>query len=984
MKMKKIILLIITVAVNLCSYAQQDHDHQSINKNITPYHDAQDATNNIHGLRFNQQAAWKKFVAKYPSWGCKFDAITGMPHRAFGEPIIYGNGDAVNRAKQFLTTAFADYQIPMQDLVVTLNKNDGKYINVNFKQIHNGKEVLFSRVTVRFTQDLKIMMVGVDAYNNIPNLQASLSEIQAIDAAKNAIATTIIDASANKNLKIIAIPEEGKMIFKLVYEVIVNSQDEVDMPGKYYTLVDANSGAIIYRQNKVNQIGSHVQGFTWDINKFSPLLPKPLANAEVLVGGTTYTTNAQGDITFPGNSPVTGTISLKGPWCRVVSDATGTVTPSYSATFNGGDTISYDTTAAAIKTTKVNAFRHVNEIHDFMNLKLPSFVSLNNQLLTRVDRTDGSCNAFYNGTSINFYEAGGGCTPIATIADVVYHEYGHGINDQYWSENGSSFDNGGMGEGYADVWAMSIINSPIIGAGFYANSATNGIRRYDTDNKVYPKDIVGEVHADGEIIAGAWWDVNVNWGNLDSTSSLFANSTAGLATGPDGTEGKVYFDILIDALTYDDNDANINNGTPHFLPIVNAFAKHGIYLLAETNIKHSPYPKSVAANSPAPITVDVTVSYPAFLGDIKLYYRLKKVGLSLVDTLTLSVVSANTYSVNFPAKLQGQIFEYYLAVFNSNLMGLMPASNSTAPTNAQFTIYSLERNIPYYIVFGMQSFISQDFETSTTGWDITLPSPQDNATAGKWIVANPIGSKINNVQVQTDKDHTSGTGKCAVTGNATSSVSAAGSADVDAGRTSIQSPIFNLTNFKNPVVSYWRWFTNSQSATNPRKDLWKVYISENGGKTYNLYTDRTYEPDVSWRRQIAIIKDVKLGFQLDSVRFLFVALDSNISAGGTLIEAAIDDFEIYDLAAPTAISDINMVADIYPNPTDNIVNISLGQIEKQVSISMVDATGKVVHQQNIFNTNSANINTRNIAAGIYFLRLSADNKQSVYKLVVQH
>ena len=35
---------------------------------------------------------------------------------------------------------------------------------------------------------------------------------------------------------------------------------------------------------------------------------------------------------------------------------------------------------------------------------------------------------------------------------------------------------------------------------------TISVRRYDQDRKVYPQDLVGEVHADGEIIAGAFWD----------------------------------------------------------------------------------------------------------------------------------------------------------------------------------------------------------------------------------------------------------------------------------------------------------------------------------------------------------------------------------------------------------------------------------------------------------------------------------------------
>ena len=68
--------------------------------------------------------------------------------------------------------------------------------------------------------------------------------------------------------------------------------------------------------------------------------------------------------------------------------------------------------------------------------------------------------------------------------------------------------NGAMAEGYADLWGMTITLDPILGKGF-SGGTTTYVRRYDIDPKVYPEDLVGEVHADGEIICGAWWDYGV-------------------------------------------------------------------------------------------------------------------------------------------------------------------------------------------------------------------------------------------------------------------------------------------------------------------------------------------------------------------------------------------------------------------------------------------------------------------------------------------
>src|SRR5690606_35935622 len=103
----------------------------------------------------------------------------------------------------------------------------------------------------------------------------------------------------------------------------------------------------------------------------------------------------------------------------------------------------------------------------------------------------------------NFYAASG-CPSFAEIYDIIYHEYGHGINASFYSDMGKGrMFNGALNEGHADVWGMSITKDKVLGKGAMGGT-TSSIRRYDGAPKVYPQDIKGEVHADGEIIAGAW------------------------------------------------------------------------------------------------------------------------------------------------------------------------------------------------------------------------------------------------------------------------------------------------------------------------------------------------------------------------------------------------------------------------------------------------------------------------------------------------
>src|SRR6185295_2611266 len=73
----------------------------------------------------------------------------------------------------------------------------------------------------------------------------------------------------------------------------------------------------------------------------------------------------------------------------------------------------------------VNAYIQANVVRDFALLYLPTYPVIANQTEWPVNvNVSGTCNAFYDGGSINFYAAGGGC-PSTAYGDVVHHEYGH-------------------------------------------------------------------------------------------------------------------------------------------------------------------------------------------------------------------------------------------------------------------------------------------------------------------------------------------------------------------------------------------------------------------------------------------------------------------------------------------------------------------------------------------------------------------------------
>lgn len=949
-----------------------------LNPNITPYNDAVESLQGYKIQHLKNHPAWQNFVANHPSWGARFNRYTKLPHRALGTPFAVGSGsqDLVAKSLNFINSQLAGFEIPTQNLVATRSFNDGKYINVDFKQMHNGMEILWSNIAVRYSQDQEIVMFGLDAHTSVPNsLPASLTPAQAEAAAEAALLTTVKSSATPADKKIIPIPVDGRYEYHVVYEVLTETQDTHDMPGKYISYVDAATGKIWYRDNEVRQIGFDVNADLYPTNLFNPSQITELPHLRATVGSNTYYSNATGNFNIPGTT-FNGTIFLDGRYCEIVTGQNGNVTPSVNPTgiANFG-TYTFPTSTPQPQIQHLTAYYHVNVVHDFMKSKLPLFTSMDNPLLTRIDRTDGSCNAFYNGSSINFYTTNSGCNALSLVNTVVYHEYGHGISRVFYNSQGSNFSNGGMGEGYSDIWAFFINDDPIVGQGFNVNSPNSNIRRYDVNPKVYPQDLVGQVHADGEIIAGAWWDTYQYWGDLDSVSALFASSLYGLANGPNGTEGEVYFDVLIDALQYDDNDNNISNGTPHFNFIVQGFADHGIYLLNNTEIVHNGL---MNQNSGAPINVhaEAKTDFTPFLGDLTMRYRLR--GNNGVPASMVMGRNNTMYDSIFPSQTAGEIYEYYFELSDN-----LNSYSVVSPKNADVGINFFERNLPYYVMIGFAPKYQELFDgaQAPAGWNIGNVAG-DGAIRGVWEHATPMPSFVDNNDsstiVQTYFDANGG-GKCLVTGNAGSPTASIGQEDVDGGRTSVESPLIDISGYTKPVLTYNRWFSNSQGS-NPRKDWWTTQLSYNGGNTW-FPLERSYEPDVRWRQFVFPLS--KIGNQQILVRF--VANDSlNLNFnGGSLVEAAIDAFEIYDIGeTPLATTDFAALNfGIYPNPATASIFVTLPEIGDG-SIEILSGVGQVIKAQSFDHKQKVQVATNDLAAGLYYVRVYLNGQMNVKKLTI--
>ncbi|MCB0790040.1 MAG: hypothetical protein KDB75_12095, partial [Flavobacteriales bacterium] len=195
----------------------------------------------------------------------------------------------------------------------------------------------------------------------------------------------------------------------------------------------------------------------------------------------------------------------------------------------------------------------------------------------------------------------------------------------------------------------------------------SSIRRYDIDPKVFPVDITGEVHADGEIIAGAWWDTYLLLGeDMPLTLQLFADAFPGLQAATfNGNEGPAFRDVLVDVLQADDDDGDITNGTPHGAEIVEAFAIHGITLLSNVTFSHTPV-ETAASEETIDISANVNITFPTstFLSGVRAFYRLNN--STIWSSVLMTNTSGSTYAASIPAQPTGTVIGYYLALEDIN------------------------------------------------------------------------------------------------------------------------------------------------------------------------------------------------------------------------------------------------------------------------------------------------------------------------------
>jgi hypothetical protein len=485
--------------------------------------------------------------------------------------------------------------------------------------------------------------------------------------------------------------------------------------------LDANTGALMKIRDDVNytDVTGTIQG------KGSPgLLPDEATNPPALLnvpvmrasiaGGNNAYTDTSGNFTIPnsGTTPVNVSCGVNGTgagqWVNVVPTGASPITAILNnVTPPGPANLVLNPTPAEQLTAQVNAFICVTLTHDYFKGHAPTFTRLDLAIPANTG-VSGTCNAFYQNNTVNFYNSGGGC-PNTAYTTVISHEYGHFIV-AHLGPTGAGLAQNAFGEGYGDTNAAMIWDDGVTGRDFFGPGTH--VRDPIADDIQYP--CSQEIHTCGEVLSGVWWRTRTAMGafygsqqGLDLTRNLEVKWSLITTGGPDNSNAAGP-STAIEVLTADDNDGNINNGTPNYSRICSSFSAHNIQCppLQLLNFAYpAGRPDAIPGGQPFPIPVNVSSNAADPMPNTgTLSYRVDGTG-SYTTIPMVQGATPNQYTATIPATPCGHVVNYYVGALTTSNIGVTDPMN--APTSVYGTITGHLANTDLFNV---------NFNSMPAGW----------------------------------------------------------------------------------------------------------------------------------------------------------------------------------------------------------------------------------------------------------------------------
>ena len=837
-------------------------------------------------------------------------------------------------------------------------------VGAHFQQTYQGIDVLGGRAQAIFLESTgRVFVMGADYYKGIElDATPTLSSYEAEGIAQVAAPFDPATDGLNGETQLFVLPVPNgpeSAEYHLVWRVRVETESPV---GIWVTDVDAHTGEIVQRTNDVHFLD--FQGNTQagiEVNTYCDGETTEVASyMQVQVSGVS-TTVSDGDgnwtVPYSGTDSRTVTATLFGDYVNVNvssgTDATfsGTATPGtpFTVEFNDGNS----------RQDERDVFEAVNDIHDYFETVDPGWGRTNTRITANVN-VSGSCNAFYNGT-INFYEAAGGCANTGEIQGVVHHEYGHGVQA---SLLGGTQGNQGLGEGNSDVLANILTQESIIGRGFNTN-CTLGIR--DSDNAlIYPDDLNGQIHHDGQIIAGFHWDAMMIFQDLYGLEAGTHQMAIDWHFGRKVSRPMTQPAQVLATFIANDDDGNLDNGTPHWDVYCQAASNHGYSCPAVTAGVIIDHTAQRTRQIEGDLVLDADIqSTEASLDYARVVYRNQGGAWQTADFVN---VGGTAYEATLPGLAHMDEIEYYVEA--ADLNGLTRTVPGLAPDLGVFAFDIA------------QTYTAME---SASGWTVNLEG-LDTATSTPWENVVPVRSPI-----APGEDTTPGTGtRCWVTFNGPEG-GFSGQGDIDFGFTTLYSPTYDMSGASQLIVKYSKWFSNN-TGSGANQDPWMVQVRNNGGAWMDV--ENTLTSTDGW--ETARIDLMPILGDPGTIQFKFIGSDENPPG---FVDAGIDDFRILGILGDPADAPESGAALSFalrsaaPNPSNGPVSIGFQvPVQSDVDIRIFDVSGREVNVlargsfgagAHVVDWDGNDARGNQVASGVYYYRMQANEYQATRSLTLQ-
>ena len=402
-----------------------------------------------------------------------------------------------------------------------------------------------------------------------------------------------------------------------------------DDPSTYEVLMDAQRNRILEVRNLTVNVDATISGGIYPVTNTDPEITVPMPFLAVSNGGAKVT-DALGIYDYSGG---TATTSLDGRYIRI-NDNCGAISLSSSidGNLNLGNSGGTDCTTPGVggpgnTHAARSGFYHLTRINRKAAGFHPGNAWLQGKLTARMNIND-TCNANWNGTTVNFFKSGAGCSNTGELAAVFLHEWGHGMD----SNTGGSANENASGEAVGDTFAFLETGDACIGENFQpgvpchnCNTGCTGVRdvsvfssagtqviaspatitdpqgadcgRYNCpyfrNGFPYNGPMGYQGHCESLIASSANWDLtqalvdrfgSTGWDEMDriwygslvpskSAYRVASGGTCNVNAEVDGCGATNWYTVF---LAVDDDDGDLSNGTPNACRIWDAFDAHGI------------------------------------------------------------------------------------------------------------------------------------------------------------------------------------------------------------------------------------------------------------------------------------------------------------------------------------------------------------------------------------------------------------------------